>query len=237
VQNTFCIPDFELFVGGESGSGAVDDNRRLCEFIYRNLDCITQICPTMDTHQAAQIFHGVFLVDDKGRPPNPYTMISIEDIRKGVWQLNTELYNSHGMNPVEGKAYLNHYAESLAASGKYELTVWPYHAMLGGIGHALVSAVEEAVFFHTIARQSQPDIQVKGGNPLTENYSVLKPEVMKGADGQQIDVKNRPFIQKLLDFDALIIAGQAKSHCVAWTIQDLLDELSPSIPKKPVRFI
>lgn len=25
-----------------------------------------------------------------------------------------------------------------------------------------------------------------------------------------------------MDFDALIIAGQAKSHCIAWTISDLL---------------
>ena len=57
VQNTFCIPEFELYVGGTSGTGAVDDNRRLCEFIYRNLNMITEICPTMDTHQAVQIFH------------------------------------------------------------------------------------------------------------------------------------------------------------------------------------
>ncbi len=56
VQNTFCIPDFELFVGGRSGLGAVEDNRRLCEFIYRNLDVITQIFPTMDTHQLRRFF-------------------------------------------------------------------------------------------------------------------------------------------------------------------------------------
>ena len=35
AQNTFCMPNFELFVGGRSGQGAVDDNVRLCEFIYR----------------------------------------------------------------------------------------------------------------------------------------------------------------------------------------------------------
>ena len=29
----------------------------------------------------------------------------------------------------------------------------------------------------------------------------------------------------MLDFDAVIIAGQAKSHCVAWTIDDLLTEI------------
>ena len=29
VQNTFCIPGFELFVAGRSGLGAVEDNVRL----------------------------------------------------------------------------------------------------------------------------------------------------------------------------------------------------------------
>ena len=61
VQNTFCIPDFELYVRGRSGTGAVDDNRRLCRFVYRNLHRITEICPTMDTHQGIQIFHSIFL--------------------------------------------------------------------------------------------------------------------------------------------------------------------------------
>jgi nicotinamidase-related amidase len=32
-------------------------------------------------------------------------------------------------------------------------------------------------------------------------------------------------IQRLLEFDAVIIAGQAKSHCVAWTVADLLTEI------------
>jgi len=36
---------FELFVGGQSGSGAVDDNVRLCEFIYRNLGLVSAITP------------------------------------------------------------------------------------------------------------------------------------------------------------------------------------------------
>jgi len=52
VQNTFCLPDFELFVGGRSGMGAIEDNVRLCEFIYRNLARITDVIATMDTHAA-----------------------------------------------------------------------------------------------------------------------------------------------------------------------------------------
>ena len=74
VQNSFCIPGFELYVGGRSGKGAIDDNRRLCEFIYRNLDVLTQICPTMDTHQAMQIFHAIYLVNEKGEHPAPFTI-------------------------------------------------------------------------------------------------------------------------------------------------------------------
>ena len=94
--------------------------------------------------------------------------------------------------------------------------------MLGGIGHALVSAVEEAIFFHGIARHSQPDFQVKGDNPLTEHYSMLGPEVTEGPDGDRLGGENAELIEKLLTFDAVVVAGQAKSHCMAWTIDDLL---------------
>jgi nicotinamidase-related amidase len=228
VQNTFCIPDFELFVGGASGTGAVDDNRRLCEFIYGNLGAITEICPTMDTHQAMQIFHSIFLVHDKGEHPEPYTLITLEDIEQGGWKFNPELASGLNIDKSYGQEYLRHYTRQLKEGGKYDLTIWPYHAMLGGIGHALVSAVEEAIFFHGIARYSPPDFQVKGANPLTENYSVLSPEVLEDSLGEQIAEKNVGFIKKLLDFDAVVIAGQAKSHCVAWTIDDLLREIKVS---------
>ena len=235
VQNTFCIPGFELYVGGESGTGAVDDNQRLCEFIYRNMGRITQICPTLDTHQAAQIFHSLFLVNAAGEHPEPYSLISSEEIEANVWQVNPALLKTLGMDKYQAGRFLRHYARTLKDSGKYDLTVWPYHAMLGGIGHALVPAIEAAVFFHTIARNSQPDLQVKGGNPLTENYSVLRPEVLSAAGGRTIAKKNQAFIEKLLNFDALIVAGQAKSHCVAYTIQDLLDEIVSRDPKRAER--
>jgi len=225
VQNTFCIPGFELYVGGTSGTGAVDDNRRLCNFIYRNLNVITQICPTLDTHQAMQIFHCIFLVNDRGEHPAPYTLITADDIEKGIWKFNPQLSSSLQIDETYGQQFLRHYTRQLKASGKYDLTIWPYHAMLGGIGHALVASVEEAVFFHSIARLSQPDFQVKGDNPLTENYSVLSPEVLEDPAGEGIAEKNVEFIRELLDFDVVIIAGQAKSHCMAWTIEDLLNEI------------
>jgi nicotinamidase-related amidase len=201
-QNTFCTPGFELFVPGAPG-----DSRRLCEFVYRNLGVITEIVPTLDTHRAFQIFHAAWLVDEAGRHPPPYTTVSVEDVERGVWRAS---------DPSVAEQLLE-YVRALAAGGRYQLSVWPYHSMLGGIGHALVSAVEEAFFFHGIARTSQPRFEIKGDDPLTENYSALGPEVG--------DDRNDALVEHLRSFDAVLVAGQAKSHCVAWTLDDLLQDL------------
>ena len=224
VQNTFCIPDFELFVGGRSGRGAVEDNVRLCEFVYRNLPYLTAIAPTMDTHTAAQIFHPAFWVDESGNHPPAMTMIEPDDV-PCQWRVNPLIAASLGYEPGLLQIYAEHYVRQLSQDGKFPLTIWPFHSMLGGIGHALVSAFEEACFFHNLARQSQTRFEIKGSNPLTENYSVLRPEVLVDQESKSIAQKNTSFLQKLLEFDYLIIAGQAKSHCVAWTIDDLLSEI------------
>jgi len=224
VQNTFCLPDFELFVAGRSGTGAVDDNRRLCEFVYRNLGTITQILPSLDTHHTMQIFHAIWLVDGEGNHPAPFTLVSADDVAAGRWKVNPAVAEALGMDIDYAERHLVRYTHRLAEGGKYDLTIWPYHAMLGGIGHALVSAVEEAIFFHGVARYNNPVFQVKGENPLTEHYSMLGPEVTEGPDGDPLEGRNTALIRTLLTFDAVVVAGQAKSHCLAWTIDDLLED-------------
>lgn len=236
VQNTFCIPEFELFVGGRSGKGAIHDNTYLCQFIYRNLAGITEIAVTLDTHVAAQIFHPVFWVDALGEPPAPMTLISLADVEGGRWRINRAIASQWFSDDSDrARDYALHYVKQLTQDGKFPLTIWPYHSMLGGIGHALVSAFEEACFFHSIARSCPTVFELKGGNPLTENYSVLRPEVLQDGEGRAIAWKNTALIDRLLGFDRLIIAGQAKSHCVAWTIADLLNEIQardPALAKK-----
>ena len=236
-QNTFCLPEFELFVGGRSGRGAVEDNIRLCTFIYRNLHSITEIIPTMDTHTAQQIFHPMFWIDGEGgHPVGGETVITPEDVERRTWRVNPAVEALYSAR-VDLSAYALHYVRRLTRDGKYPLMIWPYHAMLGGIGHALVSAVEEAVFFHGIARVRQARFEIKGNHALTENYSVLRPEVMEDLDGQPVGVENRPLIDHLLTFDAVIVAGQAKSHCVAWTVDDLRSEIQARDPSLAGRIL
>lgn len=226
TQITFCIPGFELFVGGRSGRGAVEDNVRLCSFIYENLSVITEITATLDTHMAVQIFHPVFWVNEAGEHPAPHTEISTADVESGVWKVNPAVARSVGEGNIETlERHARHYVRRLAASGKYPLVIWPYHGMLGGIGHALVPAVEAACFFHSIARSSQTVFEAKGDDPLTESFSVLGAEVLDRADGTPLAHKNTRLVERLFSFDAVVVAGQAKSHCVAWTIADLLDEI------------
>jgi nicotinamidase-related amidase len=230
MQNTFCQPGFELYVGGRSGTGAVDDSQRTAAFIYRNLAHLTQIAATFDTHQAMQIFHPIHLIDAQGEHPAPLTIVTAEDVASGRWRFNPAAAASLGITPAYGQAQLLDYTQRLKAERKYDLTIWPYHAMLGGIGHALVPLIEEAVFFHTVARASQFDPQLKGSYPLTESYSAIGPEVVQDHLGARIGQKNAAFLRRLEQFDAIIVAGEAKSHCVAWTVADLLAALQARDP-------
>lgn len=241
VQNTFCTPEFELFVAGASGRAAVDDNVRLTEFLYRNLPSLTAMAFTLDTHYSHQIFHASFWIDADGNHPDPYMLISHADVRSGRWRVNPAISGhslrlpgvatgagaaadgaSDGPDAAWLHDYALHYTAALESKGRYELTIWPYHAMLGGIGHALVSAVEEAAFFHGVARGAQIRFESKGAHPLTENYSACSAEVEHDHGGTALSERNTAFIDWLSTFDAVIIAGQAMSHCVAWTIADLL---------------
>lgn len=234
AQNTFCIPGFELPV-----LGAPDDNVRLTKFIYENIGNITKIIPTMDTHEMMQIFHPSFWLDANDQPVTAMTMIGLDDLDKGTYKVNPATISALGHGYTQAVNYVRYYIKQLEKKGKYQLTVWPYHAMLTGVGHALVSIIEEAVWFHASARNSKPDIRIKGGNALTENYSVIDPEVTTYEHDQTVtaiaDSQGGQFLEMLLKYDAVIIAGQAKSHCVAWTIDDILQKISahdPSLAKK-----
>ncbi|MBI5077472.1 nicotinamidase [Candidatus Falkowbacteria bacterium] len=213
VQIGFCCPGASLFV-----PGAVEDSERLCQFIYRNLDKLTELHFSLDTHRAFQIFHPAFWLDNKtGEPPSPFTLISVADIKVGRF--------SPVLFPHECLAY----CEELERTGKYTLCVWPYHTMLGSVSHAMVPAVFEAALFHAIARRKQTNFETKGVHPLTENYSVLSPEVKK-VKGQVVGQFNTRFFKALMENDRVYIAGQASSHCVKTTIEDLLREIQNTDP-------
>jgi nicotinamidase-related amidase len=208
----FCTPGASLFV-----QGAVEDTQRTLGWLYRNLDKLTGLLFSLDTHRVFQIFHPAWWTDVQGQHPAPLTTITANEVRDGVWM------------PVRNRDACLEYCEKLEASGKYVLTIWPYHVLLGGISHALVPAVMEAAIFQSLVRHQQTHFEIKGEHPMTENYSVLSPEVQK-LGGQSIGGFNRLFFETLLGYDRVYVFGQAKSHCVRATLLDIRDHLLATNP-------
>ena len=60
---------------------------------------------------------------------------------------------------------------------------------------------------------------------MTENYSVLSPEV-KELGAQSVGSFNAPFFKLLMDYDRVYVFGQAKSHCVMSTLKDMQAQCS-----------
>jgi nicotinamidase-related amidase len=210
-QVAFCTPGASLFV-----PGAVEDTRRAIEWLYRNLERITSLFFSLDTHSVHQIFHPAAWRDAAGRAPEPFTVITARDVRDGPW------IPLLGEDP-EPRAEALEYCERLEATGKYLLTIWPYHALLGGVSHALVPALMEAALFHAMVRGVDPRFEIKGRAVMTENFSVLAPEVRE-LRGRTLGAFNTSLFDALLAHDRVYVFGQAKSHCVLATLEDLRAE-------------
>jgi nicotinamidase-related amidase len=86
----------------------------------------------------------------------------------------------------------------------------------------MVGVVQEARLFHAYARHAEAAIEVKGTSVLTEHYSVLAPEIDTAHDGTPLGEAPSGLAERLMSADRLVIAGQASSHCVKNTIEDLL---------------
>lgn len=212
--------DFIHANGALSVPGAIEDTRRTIEWIFHNISRITTIAASLDSHVPIQIFFPTWWVDANGNHPAPYTPIPSADVRSGKWK------------PLYAPEWSAQYVELLEAQARKELMIWPYHTLLGTIGHTITPALYEAIAYHMAARQSQPIFISKGSIPETEHYSILEPEV-KVPGHPQCEL-NTEFLDLIAGYDEVYIAGQAKSHCVLETITSMMRyfENSPSVIDK-----
>ncbi|KQL44758.1 hypothetical protein AN963_25685 [Brevibacillus choshinensis] len=185
--------------------GSHQDVWNAARFLYSHLDKITQIAVSLDTHQPQQIFHPIWWIDGDGNHPAPFTIITPEDVLNGKWRAVN--------HPEESLAYVR----KLGEQSKKELCIWPYHCLEGTYGAALESQFANMVFFHSIARKSTPLRIVKGKDPLSEMYGIIKPEVSHGDDAGNIEL-----LRELKDYDRVIVVGEAQSHCVLESLRQIL---------------
>lgn len=207
MQVDFCHAKGSLHV-----PGALDDIRRLIEFIFRHAEQITNITCSLDSHLPFQIFHPSWWVDEAGEHPAPFTLIRYEEIRQGKWR------------PLVAPVQSTRYVKELEQQAKKVLTIWPYHVGIGSIGNALDPELWSAVMWHSLARRAQPTWLTKGSVPQTEHYSIIQPEIP--VSSHPLGGKNKVFLDTLEQSDAIVIAGEAESHCVLETVEDLVEEFA-----------
>ncbi len=207
AQVSFCHPQGSLFV-----PRAVEDNDRALAWFYGNLTHLKGLHFSLDTHHQMQIFHPSWWIDAQGRHPEAFTVISLEEAQAGRWRA------------VREQAASLQYLERLEQGGRYQLTIWPFHCLLGTTGSALMPAWAEAALYHGACSGVAPDMVQKGQAQLTENYSVLSPEV-RALQGRALGGFNEALFDRLLSYQKLYVLGQASSHCVLSTLNDLADRI------------
>jgi nicotinamidase-related amidase len=208
-QNDFCIP---LGTGGEKGAlvvaGADQDMVRLAKFITKNKSRLSEIHCTIDSHQLVHIAHPAFWTNSKGEHPNPFTLITEDDVKNGVWRA----YNPSWQSRAQA------YVETLKKNGRYVLCIWPPHCLIGSWGHAIVSDVAKALY-EWEADFNRVSFIAKGSNLFTEHYSAVQADVPD--DDDPSTKLNTALIDTLTDADEILITGEALSHCVASSIRDI----------------
>lgn len=200
--------------------GANDDMIRLAGLVDRIGPKLQKIHVTMDSHHLVDIAHPAFWRDTTGKSPDPMTIISAESIKDGTWSPRRPKLRGYAIG----------YAEQLEADGKYQVMVWPPHCLIGSWGHNVQSDLAEALNRWSIARVLNIDFVTKGTNVLTEHYGALLAEVPIANDpSTQL---NGRFLQMLQEADVIVVAGEASSHCVKATVEQVADNIGEENVKK-----
>ncbi len=200
--------------------GAVSDMRRLAKLIERIGPRLDDIHVTLDSHRVIDVAHGGMWVDGTGKHPAPFTLIRHDDIVNGIWQPR---------NPAYRKRMLD-YTKALESGGNYLLIIWPEHCLIGTWGHNVQIDLMKVLTRWERTELANVDYVVKGTNPFTEHYGALMAEVPDPDDpSTQL---NLDFIKILQDADIVAIAGEASSHCVKATVEQVANNIGDEHLKK-----
>ncbi len=207
-QNDFCDPGGSLYV-----PGAERDMDRLALLVHRLRDKLADVHITLDSHRKVDIAHPIWFVDSDGHHPDPFTSITAADMTGGAWTTTVPAFRDRTL------AYLR----ALETGGRYPHVIWPYHCLIGSGGHAVWPRLFEAVA-EWEERFATPDIVTKGSNPFTEHFSAVRAEVPDPED--PTTQLNAGLIATLEDADVVLLAGEARSHCLANTVRDITSALT-----------
>ena len=225
-QNDFCQAAGALFV-----PGATEDMARLATMIKRLEEKIDDIHVTLDSHHFVDIAHPIFWMDSKGKNPDPFTIISANEVKDGLFRTTNPQFQERARE----------YVEALESNGRYPLCIWPPHCLIGSWGYAVINEFDDSgapvaplfeVLMNWEKQFAMVDYVTKGSNFWTEHYSAVQADVPDPGDPDtQLNMR---LIETLQQADIILLAGEARSHCLANTVTDIADNFGEENIKKMV---
>lgn len=210
-QNDFLdIPGAALPV-----TGANADMDRLAQWLQQHTTEVESITVTLDSHASVGIERTSFWQHSDGKAVDPFTVITAADLQAGKYKPR------HSGTDAEVLAYL----QALETNAKRQLVVWPVHCVVGTWGHNIHGALSDALAQWEALTGKICDKVLKGQNHMTEQYSAFKAEVPRADDPRT--ALRRDLLERLnKGSNTLLVAGEASSHCVAASVDDMIANLS-----------
>lgn len=214
-QNDFCDTPEGLRPAGTAPALAVGgahlDMLRLSQFIAKAGDSLDSITVTLDSHPFVAIERVTFWLDAQGAQVAPFTQIALADLDAGRYRPRSDSWLS------AAKAVLR----ELQARGRPPLVVWPVHCVTGTWGHNLHPAVAQALNDWELRSGQVVRKVLKGEHPFAEHYGVFEAETPTYA--VESTLFNTGLAESLsYDVGELLVAGEASSHCVAASVDQLV---------------
>ena len=210
AQFDFCHPKGALYV-----PGAEMDMVRLASFIQKNKHKIHHITLTIDSHPVNHIAHPSFWEDEKGNFPPPFTQITLKDVNEKRWKPRFE------------KLKAIKYLADLEKQGLFPHFIWTEHCLKGSLGASIDETPMLAIHEWTRLGYDYQTIR-KGEYALSENFGVFQAQIPdENVPETQLNIQ---LLEQLGTFDKIFIAGEAKSHCVATSLNQLLDYAQTNKP-------
>lgn len=215
---------------------AGEDAKRIANVIRTKARSIDRIVATLDSHHKLHIAHPNFWVNAQNKHPDPFTMITTDDIMSKKWMPRNDLKLPVGeplLDPVvfsgmdrvvdsdgrlDLKKYCIEYTRQLEEKGRFKLCIWPEHCLIGTKGHCVVDSVRQAMEEWCDITGGSVEWVLKGENLLTEMFSALSADVPVSSG----TAFNDKLQSSLLASSTLIVCGQAMSHCVNYTLRDIM---------------
>ncbi len=217
-QNDFCNPGDANGTGKGSlyVDGAENDMERLALWLKKHRQAVDYVGITLDSHQPNDISHPNFWMDKNGDFPAPFSVITAVNVENGEW--------TPRFDPKKSLDYL----KTLENQGEYPHVIWPVHCVIGSTGAAIYQPLMDSIIEWTVNGKFYQTV-AKGTFPFTEHFGAFRAQV---PDSNRPETQlNQGLIKTLDNYRNIYLAGEAKSHCVANSLKQILEE-APELADK-----